>query len=98
MELNKKEGRLLMSENEQNNRNNEAGIPQVLEDFLDAPTVEAKRKILEERSDEIDERTLLNIELSLDIVGKDGATKDDRIGYVMYYLRTRGRFETTRLR
>ena len=76
----------------------DSGIPMVLEDFLDAPTVEAKRKILEERSNEIDERTMLNIELSLDIVAKDGATLDDRIGYVMYYLRTRGRFETTRLR
>ena len=75
-----------------------AGIPKVLEDFLDAPTVEAKRRILEERSNEIDERTMLNIELSFDIVAKDGATLDDRIGYVMYYLRTRGRFETSRLR
>ncbi|MBO4416013.1 MAG: hypothetical protein J5824_08555 [Lachnospiraceae bacterium] len=73
-------------------------IPKVLEDFLDAETVEQKRRILEERSSEIDERTLLNIELSLDIVAKNGATIDDRIGYVMYYLRTRGRFETTRLR
>ena len=70
----------------------------VLEDFLDAETVEQKRRILEERSSEIDERTLLNIELSLDIVAKNGATIDDRIGYVMYYLRTRGIFETTRLR
>ena len=60
--------------------------------------MEQKRRIIEERSSEIDERTLLNIELSLDIVAKNGATLDDRIGYVMYYLRTRGRFETTRLR
>ena len=81
-----------------NERENTSGIPQVLEDFLDAATVEEKRRILEERSAEIDERTLLNIELSLDIVAKNGATMDDRIGYVMYYLRTRGRFETTRLR
>ena len=73
-------------------------IPKVLEDFLDAETVEQKRRILEERSAEIDERTMLNIELSLDIIAKNGATLDDRIGYVMYYLRTRGRFETTRLR
>ena len=73
-------------------------IPKVLEDFLDADTVEQKRRILEERSSEIDERTMLNIELSLDIIAKNGATLDDRIGYVMYYLRTRGRFETTRLR
>jgi len=75
-----------------------SGIPKILDDFLDAGTVEAKRRILEERSNEIDERTMLNIELSLDIVAKNGATLDDRIGYVMYYLRTRGRFETTRLR
>ncbi|MCR5685512.1 MAG: hypothetical protein K6G81_08875 [Lachnospiraceae bacterium] len=73
-------------------------IPQVLEDFLDADNVADKRRILEERSSEIDEKTMLNIELSLDIVAKDGASLDDRIGYVMYYLRTRGRFENTRLR
>ena len=84
--------------NENENKTAPSGIPQVLEDFLDADTVEEKRRILEERSSEIDERTLLNIELSLDIVAKNGATIDDRIGYVMYYLRTRGRFETTRLR
>ncbi|MBR4725354.1 MAG: hypothetical protein K6G45_06015 [Lachnospiraceae bacterium] len=85
-------------QNENENKTAPSGIPQVLEDFLDADTVEEKRRILEERSSEIDERTLLNIELSLDIVAKNGATIDDRIGYVMYYLRTRGRFETTRLR
>ena len=85
-------------QNEKENKTAPSGIPQVLEDFLDADTVEEKRRILEERSSEIDERTLLNIELSLDIVAKNGATIDDRIGYVMYYLRTRGRFETTRLR
>ena len=85
-------------QNEQNGQTAPSGIPQVLEDFLDAATVEEKRRILEERSSEIDERTLLNIELSLDIVAKNGATLNDRIGYVMYYLRTRGRFETTRLR
>ncbi|MCR5323576.1 MAG: hypothetical protein K6E85_09940 [Lachnospiraceae bacterium] len=83
---------------EQQEKKEGADIPKVLEDFLDAETVEQKRRIIEERSSEIDERTLLNIELSLDIVAKNGATLDDRIGYVMYYLRTRGRFETTRLR
>ena len=74
------------------------GIPKVLEDFLDAETVEEKHRILSERSNEIDGHTMLNIELSYDIVAKDGATLDDRIGYMMYYLKTRGRFENSRLR
>ena len=74
------------------------GIPKVLEDFLDAESLEEKRRILEERSSEIDERTMLNIELSYDIVARDKASIDDRIGYVMNYLRTRGRFESSRLR
>ena len=87
-----------INRDEQQEKKPGSDIPKVLEDFLDAETVEQKRRIIEERSSEIDERTLLNIELSLDIVAKNGATIDDRIGYVMYYLRTRGRFETTRLR
>lgn len=74
------------------------GIPKVLADFLDASSVEEKHKILEENADLVDEKVVLNMELSLDIVAKDKATLDDRIGYILYYLRTRGRFETTRLR
>lgn len=73
-------------------------LPAVLEAFLDAETVEQKHRILEERSDEVDEHIILNMEISLDIISDPKATLDDRIGYVLYYLRTRGRFEGTRLR
>ncbi len=80
------------------NRHEEQGIPQVLADFLDAETVEAKHRILEEHANEVDEHTVLNMEISLDIIADPKATLDDRIGYILYYLRTRGRFEGTRLR
>ncbi len=83
---------------EAENMNNEGGIPQVLADFLDAETVQEKYRILEERSSEIDEHSLLSMEISLDIVPDDKKSIDDRIGYIMYYLRTRQRFEGTRLR
>lgn len=75
-----------------------AAIPGVLEAFLDAESVEEKHRILEERADEVDGHIILNMEISLDIVADQKATLDDRIGYVLYYLRTRGRFEGTRLR
>ncbi len=73
-------------------------IPQVLADFLDADSVMEKHRILEEHANEIDEHTVLNMEISLDIIGDSKTTLDDRIGYILYYLRTRGRFEGTRLR
>lgn len=76
----------------------ESAIPSVLEAFLDAEKVEEKHRILEERANEVDEHIILNMEISLDIIADPKATLDDRIGYVLYYLRTRGRFEGTRLR
>ena len=81
-----------------NNTMGGGAIPAVLEAFLDAESVEEKHKILEEHAEELDERTVLNMEISLDIIAKDGTTLEDRIGYILYYLRTRGRFETSRLR
>ena len=82
----------------ENMNKNESGIPQVLADFLDAESVQEKYRILEERSSEVDEHTLLSMEISLDIVPDDKKSIDDRIGYIMYYLKTRQRFEGTRLR
>lgn len=73
-------------------------IPEVLSAFLDATTAEEKHRILEENADSVDEHIVLNMEISLDIISKDGATLDDRIGYILYYLRTRTRFEGSRLR
>ena len=85
-------------EDESKKEPEEAQIPQVLADFLDADSVEKKHEILEEHAGEIDEHTLINMELSLDIVPDSKASMDDRIGYILYYLRTRGRFEGSRLR
>lgn len=76
---------------------NEERIPKVLADFFDAETAEQKLRVLEENADSIDERTMGNIEASLDLAGKDGPI-EQRLDFVMYYLRTRSRFETTRLR
>ncbi len=76
----------------------EPQIPQVLADFLDAETVEEKHRILEEHAGEVDEHMVLNMEISLDIVSDGKQSLDDRIGYILYYLRTRSRFEGTRLR
>lgn len=84
--------------NDNSQDNCENMLPGVLTAFLDAETVEEKHRILEERSAEVDEHIILNMEISLDIISDPKATLDDRIGYVLYYLRTRGRFEGTRLR
>lgn len=78
------------------NENDE--ISEVLGAFLDADSVEEKHRILEENADKVDEHTVLNMEISLDIISKDNASLDDRIGYILYYLRTRSRFEGSRLR
>lgn len=75
----------------------EEKIPEILEAFLDADSAKAKYAILEEHYNEIDERMVANMEASLDLVGKPGSVTE-RIEYVMYCLRTRQRFETTRLR
>lgn len=74
-----------------------AEIPDVLNDFLDARSAGAKIKILDEHSEEIDEKMIGIIEASLDLPGGSG-TLFQRIEYVHYYLRTRSRFETERLR
>lgn len=81
---------------EQSNELNQ-GIPSVLADFLDAGSVEEKLRILQERESELNEKIVMNMEASLDIVGSN-TSYEDRIGYLMYFLRTRGRFETSRLR
>lgn len=74
-----------------------ASIPDFLNDFLDARSASAKIKILDEHSEELDEKMVGIIEASLDLPGGSG-TLFQRIEYVHYYLRTRRRFETDRLR
>lgn len=75
----------------------EKEVPQLLIDFLDAESMGEKLKILEDYDGEIDERTMGNIEASLDIVGKD-ASVEERLEHVKYYLEKRKKFETGRLR
>lgn len=79
----------------ENNENYQ--IPAVLAAFFDAETSSEKLKVIEEHMQEIDERTLGNIEASLDIAGSSGSI-EKRLDFVTYSLRTKGRFETNRLR
>lgn len=69
----------------------------ILLKFLDENTAKGKLQIIERYGDELDDRTLTNIEASLDIVAASN-DHDDRIGYIRANLRTRAQYETTRLR
>lgn len=72
-------------------------IPEVLEVFLDAGSPQAKLDVIARHREEIDEHILSNMEASLDLFGGEGSL-DDRMDRIEYYLRTRSRFETSRLR
>lgn len=61
--------------------------------FLDADTYEEKMKVLEERKDELDEHTLNNMAVSLDLSLEDGI---DAYSLVMSELRIRSRYEGKR--
>lgn len=61
--------------------------------FLDAETYKEKIKILEEMKDELDDRTLNNMAVSLDLSIEDGV---DGYSLLMSELRIRSRFEGKR--
>lgn len=75
----------------------EGSVDPVLVMFLEADGSEAKYEVLKEHYLEISERTMTNIEVSLDVVS-NSKEMDDRIRDVMGVLRTRARYENTRLR
>lgn len=65
--------------------------------FLDAGSSKEKLEILEKNRENIDDKTMTNIEVSLDVVaGSDNM--ENRIDYICDLLRTRARYETSRLR
>ncbi|MCR5203749.1 MAG: DUF1653 domain-containing protein [Lachnospiraceae bacterium] len=76
----------------------EESVPaSVIMQFLEARTSEEKLAVLKAGRDKIDERTITNIEVSLDVIS-DSTDLDDRINYVCDILRTRSKYENTRLR
>ena len=77
----------------ENNTENTSGVNPILMQFLDENTSKGKLQII----DELDDRTLTNIEASLDIVAASN-DHDDRIGYIRSNLKARAQFETNRLR
>ena len=63
----------------ENNTENTSGVNPILMQFLDENTSKGKLQIIERYGDELDDRTLTNIEASLDIVAASN-DHDDRIG------------------
>lgn len=70
----------------------EEEVPGIIR-FLDAETYKEKIKILEEMKDELDERTLNNMAVSLDLSLDDGV---DGYSFLMSELKIRSRFEGKR--
>lgn len=75
----------------------EGTVAPVLVLFLEADGSEAKYEVLKEHYLEIDERTMTNIEVSLDVVS-NAKDLDERIRMVMDVLRTKAKYENNRLR
>ncbi len=71
-------------------------VPVIMQ-FLDADTSEEKLAILKANISKIDEKTINNIEASMDIVS-DSTVLDTRINYICDVLRTRSKYESNRLR
>ena len=79
--------------NDQNiNPEIEEKVPGIIR-FLDAETYKQKIKILEEMRDDLDDRTLNNMAVSLDLSIEDGV---DGYSLLMSELRIRSRFEGKR--
>ena len=69
----------------------------ILLSFLEAEASSEKLKIIQDKGEELDDRALNNIEASLDIVS-NSTDPVERISYICDMLRTRSKFETSRLR
>ncbi len=73
------------------------GQNELLYEFLDAPTLKEKLKVLEWRKETPEDLIITNMAISLDIVVEDG-TPEERMEELIDCLRTMARFECTRLR
>ncbi|MCQ2497251.1 MAG: DUF1653 domain-containing protein [Lachnospiraceae bacterium] len=69
----------------------------VLMMFLEAEDAQSKFNVLKEHYLEIDQRTMTNIEVSMDVISTTD-DMDERIRFVMDVLKTRMRYENNRLR
>lgn len=69
----------------------------LLYDFLDAPTLKEKLKVLEDRKRTPDDLTITNMAISVDVVVEEG-TPEERLEELIDCLKTMARFECTRLR
>lgn len=69
----------------------------ILYDFLDAPTLKEKLKVLEDRKETPDDLTITNMAISVDVVVEEG-TPEERLEELIDCLKTMARFECTRLR
>lgn len=69
----------------------------ILMSFLDAKGATEKYKILDEYEGTLDDRTINNMAISVDIVIEDGPA-EQRVSELMDCLRTKARFECNRLR
>ena len=65
--------------------------------FLEADSSEAKLQIIKQNNGLFDEKTVSNIEASLDIVS-DSNDIDVRLSYICDVLRTKAKYESNRLR
>lgn len=68
----------------------------VLMDFLDARTYGEKLKVLEEIHCELDNKTITNMALSMDIVIEEGSV-EDRLAELRECIRTKAKYECFRL-
>lgn len=82
----------LMNEPEEIVTEEEEVVPGIIQ-FLDAETYEDKMKVLESMRDDLDERTLNNMAVSLDLTINSGV---DAYSFLMSELRIRSRYEGKR--
>lgn len=82
----------IMNEPEEIVTEEEEVVPGIIQ-FLDAETYEDKMKVLESMRDELDERTLNNMAVSLDLTINSGV---DAYSFLMSELRIRSRYEGKR--
>lgn len=79
------------------NTESDPAVGGLLYEFLDAPTLKEKLKVLENRREMPDDLTITNMAISVDIVIEEG-TPEERLEELIDCLRTMARFECSRLR
>lgn len=73
------------------------GVNPVLIKFLDSETIDEKLEILTAMRKKLDDKTITDIAVTMDLVIEEGPL-EERIKSLEYCLKTRARYETTRLR